>query len=86
MNALIYCLNEVQNQIPYEILYAAFTIDDTPETVSMTSLDDKILRKLLKKRVLIDANITGGVEAIIPLLNIPPTYTEYFYTIFNNIN
>lgn len=82
MNALIYSINEINHQIPYELLSAGFTIDDTPETVNLTSLDDKILRKLLKKRVLIDANIVGGIETIIPLNNVAPSYFEYFYTVY----
>jgi hypothetical protein len=82
MNALIYAINEINNTIPYELLHAGFTIDETPETINLTSLDDKILRKILKKRVLIDANIVGGIETIIPLNNVPPSYFEYFYTIY----
>lgn len=83
MNAIMYAINEVSNQIPHELLHAGLTIDETPETINMTSLDDKILRKILKKRILLDANIIGGIETIIPLNNIQPSYTEYFYTIYN---
>lgn len=82
MNALIYSINEITHQIPHELLQAAFTIDDSPETVNLNTVDDKILRKLLRKRVLIDMNITGGIETIIPLNNIQPSFYEYFYTIY----
>ena len=82
MNALIYSINEITHQIPKELLHAAFTIDDTAETVNLNSIDDKIMRKLLRKRVLIDMNITGGIEIIIPLMNIQPSFYEYFYTIY----
>ena len=82
MNALIYAINELHNTIPYELLWAGFTIDETAETVNITSLDDKILNKLFKKRVLLDANIIGGIEMIIPLININPITYEYNYTIY----
>lgn len=82
MNALIYAINEITHQIPHELLQAAFTIDDSPETVNLNTVDDKILRKLLRKRVLIDMNITGGIETIIPLNNVQPSFYEYFYTIY----
>lgn len=82
MNALIYSINEITHQIPHELLQAAFTIDDSPETVNLNTVDDKILRKLIRKRVLIDMNITGGIETIIPLNNIQPSFYEYFYTIY----
>ena len=82
MNALIYAINEITHQIPHELLQAAFTIDDSPETVNLNTVDDKILRKLLRKRVLIDMNITGGIETIIPLNSVQPSFYEYFYTIY----
>lgn len=82
MNALIYSINEISHQIPKELLHAAFTIDDTAETVNLNTIDDKIMRKLIRKRVLIDMNITGGIEMIIPLMNVQPSFYEYFYTIY----
>lgn len=82
MNALMYAINEVNAQIPYEILHAAFTIDEQPTTVNLTTLDDKILRKCLRKRVLVDANIVGGIETVIPLSTVPPSYWEQNYTIY----
>lgn len=82
MNALIYAINEITHQIPHELLQAAFTIDDSPETVNLNTVDDKILRKLIRKRVLIDMNITGGIETIIPLNSVQPSFYEYFYTIY----
>ena len=81
MNALIYAINEITHVIPHELLQAAFTIDDSPETVNLNTVDDKILRKLLRKRVLIDMNITGGIETIIPLNSVQQSFYEYFYTI-----
>jgi hypothetical protein len=65
-----------------KLLQAAFTINDSPETVNLNTVDDKILRKLLRKRVLIDMNITGGIETIIPLNSVQPSFYEYFYTIY----
>lgn len=82
MNALIYSINEISRQIPAELLHAGMMIDEQPATANLTSLDDKILQKVLKKRVLIDANIVGGVEIVIPLNNISPSYFEDFYTVY----
>lgn len=82
MNALIYSINEIQHQIPKELIYAAFTIDDVAETVNLNSIDDKIMRKLIRKRVLVDMNIIGGIELVIPLMNIQPSFFEFFYTVY----
>lgn len=69
-------------QIPHEVLSAAFTIDEPPEVVNITSLDEKITTKVLKKRVFQDCNILGGIEIIVPLNNIQPLYYENFYTVY----
>ena len=82
MNALIYAVNEIQNKIPLEILQAAFNIDEQPETINLSSLGDKILRKVIRKRVMLDANIVGGIETTIPLNNIAPSFFEQFYTVY----
>lgn len=81
-NCLIYACNEINHQIPKELLHAAFTIDDTPETVNLNTIDDKIINKLIRKRVLMDMNIVGGIETIIPLGNIQPSFYEQFYTVY----
>lgn len=83
MNAIEYAIHEIHSSIPYELLYGAFTIDEQDELKGVTSLDEKITRKLIKKRILLDANVVGGMEAIIPLNDIPPTHTNYYYTVYN---
>ena len=82
MNPLVYAINEINHQIPIELLHAGMMVDEQEQTAALTSLDDKILRKVLKKRVLIDANIVGGVEMLIPLVNIAPSFYEYAYTVY----
>lgn len=82
MNAMQYVVNSIKNIIPNEVLSAAMNIDETPMTVNLSSLDDKIIRKILKGVVLIDANVLAGVEMIIPLINITPSYYEDFYTVY----
>lgn len=82
MSALMYCVGEVRNQIPYEILYNGLMIDEVAETANLTSLDDKLISKVIRKRVLMDANIVGGMELIVPLNNVQPMYFEDFYTVY----
>lgn len=83
MNCLIYSINEINRSIPYELLHAGMMIDEQNITANLTSLDDKILRKVIKKRVLLDANIVGGIEAIIPLSNVQPSFVEHYYTVYS---
>lgn len=82
MNALIYAVNEVQQKIPFEILQAAMNFDEQESTINLSSLSDKILRKVIRKRVMLDANIVGGIETTIPLNGIAPSFSEHFYTVY----
>lgn len=83
MNALLYAINEIRNRIPNEILHEAFNIDEQAITANLTSLDDKILRKCLRKRVLVDTNLVGGIEMVVPLINVPPSFYEDHYTVYS---
>jgi len=83
MNALLYSINEILHQIPRDILHAGMMIDENDSIANLTTIEDKILNKVLKKRVLLDANIIGGIETIIPLTNVQPSYYEQYYTIYN---
>lgn len=82
-NPLIYAVNEIKSTIPYEVLHAGMMIDEQNATSNLTSLEEKILTKVIRKRVLLDANIVGGIESIIPLINVQPSYYEHFYTVYN---
>lgn len=83
MNAINYAINEIKYSVPYEILYAGMTIDEDPLIVNMSSLEDKVLNKVFKKRVLMAANVVGGIELIIPIASVMPTYTEPMYTVYH---
>ena len=82
MNAIQHALNMIKHQIPDEILHAGFTIDENNATVNLTSIDEKILVKCIRSRVMQDANIMGGVEMVVPLNQIPPSFYEDFYTVY----
>lgn len=83
MNCIQYAINEVKNSIPYEVLYSAMTIDEDEYLYNLTSLEEKITHKVLKKRVLLTANIIGGIETVIPIGQLQPTISEAMYTVYN---
>lgn len=82
MNPIDFCINEIKNQIPIELLISAMNFDEPVEIVNMSTLEDKILNKVFKKRILLAANIIGGIEMLIPLASIPPSMYEYSYTVY----
>lgn len=82
MNAIMYSINEIKQSIPYEILHAGMTLDEDPQILNLSSLEEKILNKVFKRRVLLAANVVGGIETIIPLGRIMPTHSEPMYTVY----
>lgn len=60
MNAINYALNNLKFGIPLQVLNLAFL--ESSDIVNKTlSLDEMIMSKLLRPRVLVDANVVGGV-------------------------
>lgn len=82
LDAMQYITNEIKNQIPMELLYAGFTIDEPPEVINLSNLESKIIHKLIKKRVLVDANVIAGIEVLVPIKTLEPRFYEYGYTIY----
>lgn len=82
MNALDYAVNEVKNKIPYELLYAAMTYGEEPSIVNLSSIEDKIVNKVIKKRVLLTCNVIGGIQQLVPINQLYPTAYENMYTIY----
>jgi hypothetical protein len=82
MNAITKAIEEIHYSIPIEVLYAGFTVDEPPELVNFTSLSEKIRSKCIKPRVLVDANIVGGVHIIVPISAVAPSFWAEYYTVY----
>jgi hypothetical protein len=75
-------LSEIKYQIPEEILdlvfiKKAYTYRDRP-----TNLDREIIKKVIGPRVMVDCNLLGGVDYIVPLLDIYRETTEEWMAIY----
>lgn len=66
MNAITKALTEVKFNIPSEILFLAFK-DTNEEVNKVISLDDRILNKVVRPRVLVDCDLVGGTTVSIDL-------------------
>lgn len=82
MNAIAYAINEIMHTIPYEVLHAAMVIREDPNLQGMTSLEEKIVNKVIRQRVMRAANVVGGIEHIIAIGGIAPMYSERLYTVY----
>lgn len=67
MNALTRAVATVRRKIPIEILRYAFVSPYQQWNNSPTSLDDQIMREVIRSRVLVDCDLVGGQEEFIRL-------------------
>lgn len=71
MNAITKALDHLKFTIPHEVLTAAFQDDYSGWRQAPVSRDTMIFEKVIKARVLVDANLVGGSQVIIPLDTVP---------------
>lgn len=82
MSTLLYAVSEIKAQIPFDILKLATYIDEPPELANLTTVEDKLIKKVLRKRVLVDANMSGGMEVIVPLTTLTFVRQDHYYAIY----
>ena len=68
MNALSKALSEIKFNIPPEVLQIGF-VENFGRVNHITSLDERILNSVIRARVIVDANIAGGVTIKVPVDN-----------------
>lgn len=66
MNVITKALSEVGFNIPLEVLELAFK-ENSARYNQTISLDERIMNKVIRPRVLVDCNLVGGVQIVIPI-------------------
>lgn len=72
-------IDEVRFEIPYEILNETFRVDRNvfgSFRGTQISLEARIREEIIMKRVLVDTNIIGGTEVLVPLAGLPQRYHD----------
>jgi len=80
MDAIAKALDTIKRTIPREILKIAF-LDHRPNWRSVSapiSLDEQLLVKVIRPRVLVDANIYSSNEVIVPIEGLREEYIDDF--------
>ena len=71
MSAIDKAIEEVRFAIPYEILKEAFKVDavytSNRTTTIRTSMESRIREEVIDRKVLVDCNLVGGTEVLVPL-------------------
>lgn len=77
MDALKKAIYEVKRRIPPRVLEKAFTpAHSSWFRPSESNLDEQILSLVVRPRVLVDCDLVGGVEAMIPIGDLPFDKTD----------
>lgn len=83
MQALSKALDEVKYRIPALVLQQTFTQKTLSWRTSPVSVDEQIMNLVIRSRVLVDSNIVGGTEVIVPLSNINPEYIDQYTLVYH---
>jgi len=78
--AITKALSEVQFGIPLEILQLAFR-ENSAKVNTAYSLEEIITNRVIRPRVLVDANIVGGIQTTIPLSECLIEYVDNYEAI-----
>ena len=82
MSAITKALDHIKMTIPFEVLKIAFRDDLHNWRQAPTGLDNLILEKVIKPRVLVDADLVGGSMVIIALDTVAPKYVDNYSFIY----
>lgn len=81
-NAIVYALKEIKWNIPIDVLNKAMNIGLPKHVIDNTSLDEKIISKVIRGKVLLDLNISNGIDMVVFLDGIEPIYDSEYNAIY----
>lgn len=82
MNILSKALDHIKMTIPVEVLRVAFQDDLQNWRQAPVGIDEMIMDKVIRPRVLIDANLVGGSQVLISLEGLVPKYGDYYSAVY----
>jgi hypothetical protein len=82
MSALKKAIDEIKFTIPKEILGLAFNDKIVSYRTAPITIDEQIMSRVIRPRVLVDANIVGGIQAVIDLSSISPLFLDEYTVVF----
>ena len=82
MNPIEKALSEVKFRIPPQIVNEIFSRRTLNWRIPNISIDEQIRNSVIRARVLVDCNLVGGTEAMIPLDTVPVEQIDTFTNIY----
>lgn len=83
MNPIVKSLDEIKFRIPKEILNQVFRDKSFHFRATPISIDEQILSKVIRSRVLVDCNLVGGTETILALDGVPFERVDTYVTVYH---
>jgi len=82
MSILTKALDNIKFTIPIEVLNIAFRDTLQNWRQAPVSLDDLIMTKIIKPRVLVDTNLVGGVTVLVSLEGVQPRFVDNYAVLY----
>lgn len=82
MNILTKAVDDLKYKIPIEVLRVAFQDDKPNYRRAPVSIDNQVLDKVIRPRVMADANLVGGQTIIVSLEGLTPKYVDTYTIIY----
>jgi hypothetical protein len=82
MNPIKKAMDEIKFRIPSEILTIAFGYKGYGFRAPPTSIDESMMNLVIRPRVLIDADLVGGMMVIVPLDGIDPEFIDNYSLVY----
>ncbi len=76
MSAITYALSQLKFRIPQKILEITFRDNSFKWRDTPVSLEEQMSIRVIRPRVLLDANIVGGTTIVVNLAGLAPEYVE----------
>lgn len=83
LNPIEKALEEIRDEIPFELLQAAYQMAGDEYAGTVYSLDHRIRTTTIERRVLTDMDLVGGSEVYLPLASAGMTQVDAFTYIFS---
>ena len=82
MSAISKALDEIKFRIPAQVLQVAFQEEQYSWRRMPIGIDEQILNRILRPRVLVDCNLVGGITVMVKLDGIQPSFVDNFSSVY----
>lgn len=83
LNTLAKALDEIKFSIPSQVLQEAFREKRPYWKKAPIGLDELIMTKVIRPRVLVDCNLVGGIMVNVPLEGLTPEFVDNFNLVYH---